>query len=79
LKSLVLGDKLWAGEAEDRLDAYDQGRIKAISLESVDKVGDHFLEIAQKELDDAIDYYNHEVHGLGDARPGVFHTRLFIK
>jgi hypothetical protein len=35
LKSLVLGDKLWAGEAEDRLDAYDQGRIKAISLESV--------------------------------------------
>jgi len=25
----------------------------------------HFLEIAQKELDDAIEYYNHEVHGLG--------------
>ncbi len=27
----------------------------------------NFLEIAQKELDDAIEYYNHEVHGLGDA------------
>jgi hypothetical protein len=23
-----------------------------------------FLEIAQKELDDAIEYYNYEVHGL---------------
>jgi putative addiction module component (TIGR02574 family) len=28
-------DELWAEEAEDRLDAYDQGRIKAISLERV--------------------------------------------
>jgi putative addiction module component (TIGR02574 family) len=28
-------DELWATEAEDRLDAYDQGRIKAISLERV--------------------------------------------
>jgi putative addiction module component (TIGR02574 family) len=28
-------DELWAAEAEDRLDAYDQGRIKAISLERV--------------------------------------------
>ena len=28
-------DQLWAGEAEDRLDAYDQGKIKAISLEKV--------------------------------------------
>jgi putative addiction module component (TIGR02574 family) len=28
-------DELWAREAEDRLDAYDQGRIKAISLERV--------------------------------------------
>ncbi len=28
-------DELWAREAEDRLDAYDQGRIKAISLEKV--------------------------------------------
>lgn len=28
-------DKLWAGEVEDRLDAYDQGKIKAISLERV--------------------------------------------
>jgi hypothetical protein len=27
----------------------------------------NFLEIAQKELDDAIEYYNHEVHDLGDA------------
>jgi hypothetical protein len=27
----------------------------------------NFLEIAQKELDDAIEYYNYEVHGLGDA------------
>jgi putative addiction module component (TIGR02574 family) len=28
-------DELWATEAEDRLVAYDQGRIKAISLERV--------------------------------------------
>ena len=28
-------DELWAREAEDRIDAYDQGRIKAISLEKV--------------------------------------------
>jgi toxin ParE2 len=27
----------------------------------------NFLEIAQKELDDAIEYYNYEVQGLGDA------------
>ncbi|MCK5200495.1 MAG: addiction module protein [Spirochaetales bacterium] len=28
-------DKLWAKEAEDRIDAYDQGKIKAVSLEEV--------------------------------------------
>jgi putative addiction module component (TIGR02574 family) len=28
-------DKLWAKEAEDRIDAYDQGKIKAVSLEKV--------------------------------------------
>jgi putative addiction module component (TIGR02574 family) len=28
-------DELWAKEAEDRIDAYDQGKIKAISLENV--------------------------------------------
>ena len=28
-------DKLWAKEAEDRIDAYDKGKIKAISLEKV--------------------------------------------
>jgi len=28
-------DKLWTKEAEDRIDAYDQGKIKAISLEKV--------------------------------------------
>ena len=28
-------DELWAKEAEDRIDAYDQGMIKAISLEKV--------------------------------------------
>jgi putative addiction module component (TIGR02574 family) len=28
-------DQLWAKEAEDRIDAYDQGKIKAISLEKV--------------------------------------------
>lgn len=28
-------DALWAQEAEVRIDAYDQGKIKAISLESV--------------------------------------------
>jgi putative addiction module component (TIGR02574 family) len=28
-------DELWATEVEDRLDAYDRGRIKAISLERV--------------------------------------------
>ncbi|MCP4667245.1 MAG: addiction module protein [Deltaproteobacteria bacterium] len=28
-------DGLWAKEAEDRIDAYDQGKIKAISLEKV--------------------------------------------
>ena len=27
----------------------------------------NFLEIAQIELDDAIEYYNYESHGLGDA------------
>lgn len=27
----------------------------------------NFLEIAQIELDDAIDYYNYELPGLGDA------------
>jgi putative addiction module component (TIGR02574 family) len=28
-------DQLWAEEAEDRIDAYDLGKIKAISLEKV--------------------------------------------
>lgn len=28
-------DELWAKEAEDRIDAYDRGKIKAISLEKV--------------------------------------------
>ncbi len=28
-------DELWAKEAEDRLDAYDQGKLKAVSLEKV--------------------------------------------
>jgi putative addiction module component (TIGR02574 family) len=28
-------DKLWAKEVEDRIDAYDQGKLKAISLEKV--------------------------------------------
>ena len=28
-------DKLWAKEAEDRIDAYDQGKIKAITLEKI--------------------------------------------
>lgn len=27
----------------------------------------NFLEIAQKELDDAVDYYNYESPGLGDV------------
>jgi putative addiction module component (TIGR02574 family) len=28
-------DELWAIEAENRIDAYDQGKIKAISLEKL--------------------------------------------
>ena len=28
-------DELWAKEAEDRIDAYDRGKIKAVSLEKV--------------------------------------------
>jgi putative addiction module component (TIGR02574 family) len=28
-------DELWAKEAEDRINAYEQGKIKAISLEKV--------------------------------------------
>ena len=28
-------DALWAKEAEDRIDAYDQGKLKAVSLEKV--------------------------------------------
>jgi putative addiction module component (TIGR02574 family) len=28
-------DELWAKEAEDRIDAYDRGKIKAIFLEKV--------------------------------------------
>jgi len=28
-------DELWAKEAEDRINAYDQGKIKATSLEKV--------------------------------------------
>jgi putative addiction module component (TIGR02574 family) len=28
-------DELWAKEAEDRIEAYDQGKIKAITLERV--------------------------------------------
>jgi putative addiction module component (TIGR02574 family) len=28
-------DELWAKEAENRIDAYDQGKFKAISLEKV--------------------------------------------
>ena len=28
-------DELWAKEAEDRVDAYDQGKLKAVSLEKV--------------------------------------------
>jgi putative addiction module component (TIGR02574 family) len=30
-------DELWAREAEDRLDAYDRGELKAISAEEVFK------------------------------------------
>ncbi|SPD75692.1 putative addiction module component family protein [uncultured Desulfobacterium sp.] len=28
-------DELWAKEAEDRIDAYNQGKLKAVSLEKV--------------------------------------------
>jgi putative addiction module component (TIGR02574 family) len=28
-------DELWANEAESRLDAYEQGKIKAVALEKV--------------------------------------------
>jgi putative addiction module component (TIGR02574 family) len=28
-------DELWAREAEDRIDAYDQGKLKAVSLYKV--------------------------------------------
>jgi putative addiction module component (TIGR02574 family) len=28
-------DELWAKEAESRIDAYEQGKIKAVSLEKV--------------------------------------------
>ena len=28
-------DELWVREVDDRIDAYDQGKIKAISLENV--------------------------------------------
>ena len=28
-------DELWAKEAEDRIDAYDQGKLKGVSLEKV--------------------------------------------
>ena len=28
-------DELWAKEAEDRIDAYDQGKLKTVSLEKV--------------------------------------------
>jgi len=28
-------DKLWAKEAEDRIDAYERGKIKAVPLEKV--------------------------------------------
>lgn len=28
-------DELWAREAEQRIDAYDQGRIKAVTIEEV--------------------------------------------
>lgn len=28
-------DELWAKETEDRIDAYDRGKIKAVSLEKV--------------------------------------------
>jgi len=28
-------DELWAKEAEERIDAYDQGKLKAVSLEKV--------------------------------------------
>ena len=28
-------DKLWAQEAEDRLEAFEQGKIKAVTLEKV--------------------------------------------
>ena len=28
-------DELWAKEAEDRIDAYGQGKLKAVSLEKI--------------------------------------------
>jgi len=35
-------DKLWAKEAEDRIDAYDQGKIKATSASRVfEKINRH--------------------------------------
>lgn len=28
-------DKLWAGEVEDRIDAYEQGKIKSLTVQEV--------------------------------------------
>jgi len=37
-------DELWSKESEDRIDAYDQGRIKAVPLEDVLRNPDYWLD-----------------------------------
>ena len=44
-------DELWAKEAEDRIEAYDQGKIKAIALE---KVHEKFLSFYRKVAEEGI-------------------------
>jgi putative addiction module component (TIGR02574 family) len=64
-------DRLWAREASDRLAAYRRGELAAKELgdliAKIPAVTVRFLEIAEIELDQAIEWYGSQAPGLGNA------------
>ena len=60
-------DKLWALEAEDRLDAYERGELDSVSADEVRQNRSSaremkiiYLDAADAEFQEAIDYYNEQ-------------------
>jgi len=64
-------DRLWAREAEDRLSAWRRGEIRDAPLKDVLRHFQHvsirLLEVAQRELREAVDWYAAQAPRFGDA------------